>query len=75
MAAGNVHQEGSSVHPYLSRRPSFHLSEPNPPGLHGHEVIPRKGDTATFYLTGGDKEPFEPITPNGVAVDQAKKLE
>jgi hypothetical protein len=49
-----------------------HTREPNPPGSQGHEFIPKKGDTATFYLTGGGKEPFEPITPNGVAVEKAK---
>lgn len=49
-----------------------HTREPNPPGSQGHDVIPKKGETATFYLTGGGKEPFEPITPNGVAVDKAK---
>lgn len=52
-----------------------HTREPNPPGSQGHEVIPKKGDTATFYLTGGGTEPFEPITPNGVAVDKAGKVE
>jgi hypothetical protein len=26
--------------------------EPNPPGSQGHKVIPKKGETATFYLTG-----------------------
>jgi hypothetical protein len=52
-----------------------HTREPNPPGSQGHEVIPKKGDTATFYLTGGGTEPYEPITPNGVAVDKAEKVE
>jgi hypothetical protein len=52
-----------------------HTREPNPPGSQGHEPIPKKGETATFYLTGGGKEPFEPITPNGVAVDKVNKLE
>ena len=45
-----------------------HTREPNPPGSQGHEFIPKKGDTATFYLTGGGKEPFEPITPNGMEI-------
>ncbi len=49
-----------------------HTREPNPPGSQGHEVIPKEGETATFHLTGGGKEPFEPITPNGVAVDKAE---
>jgi hypothetical protein len=47
-----------------------HTREPNPPGSQGHEVIPKKGDTATFYLAGGGKEPFELVTPNGVVVDE-----
>ena len=45
-----------------------HTRELNPPGTQGHELIPKKGETATFYLTGGGKEPFEPITPNGVVI-------
>jgi hypothetical protein len=45
-----------------------HTREPNSPGSQGHEVIPKKGETATFYLTGGGKEPFEPITPNGMVI-------
>ncbi|OYV06784.1 MAG: hypothetical protein CFE26_04450 [Verrucomicrobiales bacterium VVV1] len=31
-----------------------------------------KGEAATFYLTGGGKEPVDPITPNGVVVDKAR---
>ncbi len=42
------------------------------PGRQGQDLIPKKGDNATFYLTGGGKEPFELLTPNGVAVDKAK---
>ena len=45
-----------------------HTREPNPPGSQGHEPIPKKGETATFYLTGGGKEPLKPITPNGVVI-------
>jgi hypothetical protein len=45
-----------------------HTREPKAPGSQGHEFIPKKGDTATFYLTGGGKEPFEPITPNGMVI-------
>jgi hypothetical protein len=45
-----------------------HTREPNPPGLQGHEPIPKKGETATFYLTGGGKEPLEPILPNGMVI-------
>lgn len=45
-----------------------HTCEPNPPGSQGHEFIPKKGDAATFYLTGGGKEPFEPIAPNGMEI-------
>lgn len=52
-----------------------HTREPNPPGLQGHEAIPSKGETATFYLTGGGKEPFKPITPNGIEVGKARRLE
>lgn len=45
-----------------------HTREPNPPGSQGHEFIPKKGETATFYLTGGGKEPLKPITPNGMVI-------
>ena len=45
-----------------------HTRKPNPPGLQGHEVIPKKGDTATFYLKGGGKKPYEPLLPNGMVV-------
>lgn len=45
-----------------------HTREPNPPGSQGHEAIPKKGETATFYLTGGGTKPFEPITPNGMVI-------
>ncbi len=42
------------------------------PGRQGQDFIPKKGDTATFYLTGGGKDPFDLVTPNGVVVDKAK---
>jgi hypothetical protein len=66
--ARSIHLRKNPIHPDLSRRPAFPLSEPNPPGLQGHEPIPKKGETATFYLTGGGKKPFEPITPNGIVI-------
>jgi hypothetical protein len=43
-----------------------HTREPHPPGLQGHEYIPVKGETATFYLIGGGNVPYEPILPNGI---------
>ncbi len=69
VSKGNEAKEGGKI-TVLAWQP--HTREPNPPGSQGHEVIPKKGETATFYLTGGGKEPFEPITPNGVAVDKAE---
>lgn len=42
------------------------------PSRQGQDLIPKKGETATFYLTGGGKETFELVTPNGVAVDKAE---
>ena len=72
VSKGSEAKEGRKI-TVLAWQP--HTRKPNPPGSQGHEVIPKKGDTATFYLTGGGKEPFEPITPNGVMVDKAGKLE
>ena len=69
VSKGDEAQEGGKI-TVLAWQP--HTREPNPPGSQGHEVIPKNGDAATFYLTGGGKEPFEPITPNGVAVEKAK---
>lgn len=69
VSKGDEAKEGGKI-TVLAWQP--HTREPNPPGLQGHEVIPKKGETATFYLMGGGKEPFEPITPNGVAVDKAR---
>ena len=69
VSKGDEAKEGGKI-TVLAWQP--HTREPNPPGSQGHEVIPKNGDTATFYLTGGGKEPFEPITPNGVAVEKAK---
>ena len=69
VSEGDEAKEGGKI-TVLAWQP--HTREPNPPGLQGHEVIPRKGETTTLYLTGGGKEAFEPITPNGVAVDKAK---
>ena len=48
-----------------------HTREPNPPGRQGQDFIPKKRATATFYLTGGGKEPLDVVTPNGVAVEKA----
>jgi hypothetical protein len=45
-----------------------HTREPRTPGSQGHEPIPKKGENATFYLTGGGKEPLTPITPNGMVI-------
>lgn len=38
------------------------------PGLQGHESIPKKGDTATFYLKGEKGKPFKPLLPNGISI-------
>jgi hypothetical protein len=48
-----------------------HTREPNPPGRQGHEPIPRKGEAATFYLTGGKENTFAAITPNGIRIENA----
>jgi hypothetical protein len=48
-----------------------HTREPNPPGRQGHEPIPRKGEAATFYLTGGEENTFAAITPNGIRIEEA----
>ncbi len=45
-----------------------HTREPRTPGSPGHEYIPKKGEAATFYLTGGGVEPLKPITPNGMVI-------
>jgi hypothetical protein len=47
-----------------------HTCEPNPPGRQGHEPIPRKGETATFYPTGGGENTFAAITPNGIRIEK-----
>jgi hypothetical protein len=65
VSKGNEAKKGGKI-TVLAWQP--HTREPNPPGSQGHEFIPKKGDTATFYLTGGGKEPFEPITPNGMVI-------
>lgn len=38
------------------------------PGLQGHELIPKKGDIATFHLRRKKGGGFEPLLPNGIAV-------
>lgn len=48
-----------------------HTRKPNLPGRQGHELIPRKGETATFYLTGGEEKTFAAITPNGIRIEKA----
>lgn len=48
-----------------------HTRKPNLAGRHGHEIIPGNGDTATYYLTSGDKAPFGPITPSGIRIENA----
>lgn len=40
------------------------------PGLQGHDAIPKKGDSATFYLKGGGGRTFEPLLPNGIEIKQ-----
>lgn len=72
VSKGSEAKEGGKI-TVLAWRP--HTRKPNPPGSQGHEIIPKKGETATFYLTGGGTEPFEVVTPNGVVVDKAGKLE
>ncbi len=65
VSKGDVAKKGGKI-TVLAWQP--HTREPNHPSSQGHEFIPKKGDTATFYLTGGGKEPFEPITPNGMEI-------
>jgi hypothetical protein len=43
---------------------------PPEPGLQGHETIPKKGDTATFYLAGGKGNSLEPLLPNGIVIEE-----
>ena len=70
VSKGDEAKEGGKI-TVLAWQP--HTRETQLPGSLGYDVVRRKGETATFCLTGKGKEPFEPITPNGVAVDQAKK--
>lgn len=46
-----------------------HTRKPSPPGRQGHEPIPKKGENATFYLTGGEEKTFAAITPNGIRIE------
>ena len=38
------------------------------PGLQGHQTVPAKGDTATFFLEGKVGTLLEPILPNGISI-------
>jgi hypothetical protein len=65
--------------PY-SEEPMGYLVEPKgtkvpvtrAPGFQGYDLIPKKGDTATFYLNGGGKEPYKPLPPNGMVLKKAE---
>ncbi len=58
--------------PYAEEPKGTETPRLRPPGLQGHEVVPKKGDTATFYLTGGGKEPYKPLLPNGVVIKKTE---
>ena len=50
---------------------TIHRRMPMTPGLQGHEGIPKKGDTATFYLPAKEGGFYVPLYPNGMAVEKA----
>lgn len=69
IAKGAGPQKGQKI-TILAWKP--HTRMPNLPGLQGHEVIPAKGNTATFHLVGGGKEPYAPLLPNGMKIKTAE---
>ena len=48
-----------------------HTRFPPVAGWQGHETIPKKGETATFYLKK-DGKTYAPLMPNGIAVGKKK---
>lgn len=49
-----------------------HTRIPPRAGHQGHTPLPKKGDHATFFLSTNAKKVFEPLLPNGIAIDKKK---